>query len=284
MPELDPDCLAYLEEMRALALPAATPAEIRARYGALCARYSGPPVDVRVEDIAGPVPLRLYGAGPRLLVWFHGGRMVSGDLDTHDAPCRLLARASGGRVLAVDYRLGPEHPYPAALEDAAAALEFARTLSDEVALGGDSAGASLALAAALEAPGVVSALALIYPMIDATCSLPSHREFEDGPGTSSRDIRLGYDWWLPAGTDRRAPRVSPLWASGLAALPRTFVLTCGVDPLRDEGLELARRLSAAGVAVERRHYPGHLHGFLTYPARFAAAARAVAETARFLAG
>ena len=284
MPELHADCLTYLEELRALALPAATPAEIRARYGALCARYAGAPAAVPVEDVAGPVPLRLYGEGARLLVWFHGGRMVSGDLGTHDALCRELARASQGRVLAVEYRLAPEHPFPAQNEDAAAAVRFASTLSDHVSAGGDSAGAALALAAALEMPGTLSALVLIYPMLDATCSLASHREFASGPGTSGRDIVLGYEWWLPAGMDPRDPRVSPLLAPDFSALPRTFVLTCGVDPLRDEGLELVRRLREADVAVEHRHYADHLHGFLTYPARFRAAAQATAEAAAFLAG
>lgn len=281
MPTLHPDCLSYLEDLRELAMPAATPAEVRARYRFLCERYAGPRIDVRVEDVNGPVPMRLYGEGERLLVWFHGGRMVSGDLETHDWLCRALARESEGRVLAVDYRLAPEHRFPAALEDASAALRFARTLSGKVSAGGDSAGAWLALAAALEKPGQVSTLVLIYPMIDATCSLASHREFENGPGTSGRDIVLGYEWWFGPGAARCA---SPLRAEGFEKLPRTFVLTCGVDPLRDEGMDLVQRLSKARLEVEHVHYSTLLHGFLTYPARFRAADEAIREAARFTAG
>jgi acetyl esterase len=284
MPALHPDCLAYLEDLRELSMPAATPEQVRARYRFLCRRYAGPPIGVRVEDAGGPAPMRLYGEGERLLVWFHGGRMVSGDLETHDWLCRALARESGGRVLAVDYRLAPEHRFPAALEDASAALRFARTLSGKVAAGGDSAGAALALAAALDEPNPLAGLVLIYPMIDATCSLPSHREFENGPGTSGRDIALGYDWWLPTDADRRDARVSPLHAAGFEKLPRTLVVTCGVDPLRDEGLALVERLSAARLEVEHVHYATLLHGFLTYPARFAAAHDAGAEIAAFVRG
>lgn len=284
MPTLHPDCLAYLEELRELSMPASTPEEVRARYRFLCERYAGPRIDVRVEDVSGPVPMRLYGEGERLLVWFHGGRMVSGDLETHDWLCRALARESEGRVLAVDYRLAPEHRSPAALEDASAALRFARTLSGKVSTGGDSAGAALALAAALDDPGALSELVLIYPMIDATCSLPSHSEFENGPGTSGRDIVLGYEWWLPADADRRDARVSPLHAEGFEKLPRTLLVTCGVDPLRDEGMELVQRLSTARLEVEHVHYSTLLHGFLTYPARFGAAQDAIAEIAAFVRG
>lgn len=278
-PALDPDCVAYLEELRALAMPAATAEEVRARYRFLCARYAGERVEVAVRGVAGRVPLRLYGEGGPLLVWFHGGRMVSGDLETHDSLCRRLARAMRGRVLAVDYRLAPEHPDPAATEDARWALEAARGMGGPLTVGGDSAGAWLALEAALEDAVGLAGLVLVYPMIDASCRLASHAEFEAGPGTSGRDIRLGYEWWLGG-----RKRESPLWAEGFEKLPRTYVLTCGVDPLRDEGLELGRRLKAAGVEVSERHYGAHLHGFLTYPARFRAAGEAVEEVAEFVAG
>jgi acetyl esterase len=282
MPELHPDCLAYLDDLRALNLPASTSAEIRHRYRALCARFAGPLAPVPVQEISAPIIARLYGLGDRLLAWFHGGRMVSGGLDTHDAPCRLLAFRSGWRVLAVDYRLAPEHPFPAALEDAAAALRFAASLSPTLAAGGDSAGAHLALTAASEAAPPLHALVLIYPMIDATRSLPSHTEFEHGPGTSSRDIAAGYQWWLPLGTNPGDPRVSPLFYPNFAALPRSFVLTAGFDPLRDEGLQLVQRLEAGRVPVTHVHFPQHLHGFLTFPARFAAAETAVRHVAQFL--
>ena len=285
MRELHPDCQAFLEEVARLNIPASTVEEIRARYRRLCRHFAGPRAEgVETSEIEAPVRARLYATSPAapLLVWFHGGRMISGDLETHDAVCRLLASRSGWRVLIVDYRLAPEHPFPAAVEDASAALAFARAMSPAVAIGGDSAGASLALAAALTAPQSAAALVLIYPMIDATCHLPSHAEFRAGPGTSSEDIRLGYTLWLPPGADARDPRISPLFSPSFAGLPPTFLLTAGIDPLRDEGVRLAARLIESEVPLTHTHYPRHLHGFLTYPARFTAAGEAVAHAAAFL--
>jgi acetyl esterase len=198
--------------------------------------------------------------------------MISGDLETHDSLCRHLAAASGWQVLAVDYRLGPEHPYPAAVEDA---MRVVTEIAPRAALGGDSAGASLALSGfTRETP----ALVLIYPMVDATRGCESHAEFRTGPGTSSEDIRYGYDQWLPPGADPRDPRVSPLFDPRLVEAPRSLVVTCGVDPLRDEGLLLRDRLPRC----EHLHFEGEVHGFLTYPARFAAAGRTIAAMANFL--
>lgn len=269
------DCVAYLEALRALQMPAGTPEEVRARYRAQCALWAGERVDVGTSEVACG---RVYGAGGPLLVWFHGGRMVSGDLETHDALCRGLAAASGWRVMGVDYRLAPEHRHPAQLEDARAALRWAATMSERVAVGGDSAGATLALVTAMERVIDLEALVLVYPMLDATQEHASHAEFAEGPGTSARDIRLGYEWWLGESADRRDWRVSPRFGDGWEALPPAFVLTCGVDPLRDEGIELAGRLS--GVVHE--HYADHLHGFMTYPGRFQAAQTASGQIARFL--
>ena len=285
MPELHPDCRAFLDEVARLNIPVSTVGEIRARYRRLCQHFAGPRVEgVETREIEAPVRARLYATSPTapLLVWFHGGRMISGDLETHDAVCRLLVTHSGWRVLAVHYRLAPEHPFPAAVEDASTALAFAQSMATAVALGGDSAGASLALTAALAAPQPAAALVLVYPMIDATCHLPSHEEFRNGPGTSSEDIRLGYRLWLPPGAGATDPRISPLFSQDLAGLPRTFLLTAGIDPLRDEGLRLAARLIEAEVPVIQAHYPAHVHGFLTYPAGFAAT-EAVEQIAAFLA-
>jgi acetyl esterase len=285
VPDLHADCLAYLAEVAGLNLPAGTIAEVRARYRALCARYAGPPAPVaHVEHLTSPVHARLYAdrAEAPLLVWFHGGRMISGDLDTHDAACRLLVRASGWRVLSAAYRLAPEHPYPAALEDARQALALAGMLSPTVALGGDSAGGLLALAVALDSAPPVQALVLVYPMLDAACQSPSHREFLAGPGPSSRDMRAGYDLWLPPGADPLDPAISPLYAPDLRALPPVFLLTAGADPLRDEGLALAARIREAGRPLTAVHEPAHIHGFFTYPARFQAARRACRGIGAFL--
>jgi acetyl esterase len=281
---LHPDAAAFLEELPLLGLPpssGAGPEAMRQRYRTLCAHYAGDTAPCeRVVDVPGPVPMRVYGEGSKTLVWYHGGRMITGDLETHDGLCRRLARATGRRVVAVHYRRGPEHPFPAAIEDAVAA---ARCQDGDVALGGDSAGAALALLAALE-PGIsAEALLLVYPMLDATRSLPSHETYRNGPGTSSLDIAEGYRLWLPAGADARNPRISPLFAGGLERLPRTWVLTVEHDSLRDEGVELATRLRQARVPVIHAHYAGLIHGFLTFPARFAAAGQAVEEMVGFLA-
>lgn len=295
--DLHPDAAAYLEELSRLNLPDTSGGDvqaIRTRYSVLCSHFAGTRIAMeRIEETAGPVPMRRYvpeGSVPeRALVWFHGGRMISGSLDTHDAACRMLAAASGWTVLSVDYRLGPEHPFPAAVDDAEAAVRFALSGHGQVAVGGDSAGGSLALDAALQCsgsfrgPGSLRALLLVYPMLDATMSLPSHAEFARGPWTSSADIAAGYDLWLPEGCDRRSPRVSPRFAEDLSGLPPSWILVSGIDPLRDEGLEIARRIRAAGVRAECMRVERQIHGFLTYPKRFAAAREAAGSIASFLA-
>jgi len=272
---LAPDSAAYLAEVARLNLPARTIDEIRARYHRLCAHFAPPRLEVAsVIDGTGS---RLYANSDRapVLVWFHGGRMISGDLETHDAVCRQLVHASGWRVLAVDYRLAPEHPYPAAFEDGALAMRAAHSLSSTVAVGGDSAGAILAIDAARRG---AAAMVLVYPMIDATLSCPSHAEFRIGPGPSSGDMRFGYDLWLPPGTDRRDPRISPLFDTNLAVLPRAFVAVSGIDSLRDEGMQFAQKLPSATLVC----YEGEVHGFIAYAARFLAAGDVVGRIAAFL--
>ena len=272
---LAPDSAAYLAEVARLNLPARTIDEIRARYRRLCAHFAPPRLEV--ASVVDDSRTRLYANNDRapVLVWFHGGRMISGDLETHDALCRQLVHHSGWRVLAVDYRLAPEHPCPAAFEDAALAMHASYLLSPTVAVGGDSAGALLAIDAAR---GGAAAMVLIYPMIDATLSCPSHAEFRTGPGPSSEDMRFGYDLWLQPGTDRRDPRISPLFEPNLAALPPAFVAVSGVDSLRDEGLRFAQQLPSPTLAF----YEGEVHGFLTYAARFRAAGDVIERIAAFL--
>jgi acetyl esterase len=272
---LAPDSAAYLTEVARLNLPARTIDEIRARYRRLCAHFAPPRLEV--TSVVDDSRTRLYANSDRapVLVWFHGGRMISGDLETHDALCRQLVHHSGWRVLAADYRLAPEHPYPAAFEDAALAMHAAYLSSPTVAVGGDSAGAILAIDAAR---GGAAAMVLIYPMIDATLSCPSHVEFRTGPGPSSEDMRFGYDLWLQPGTDRRDPRISPLFETNLPALPPAFVAVSGVDSLRDEGLRFAQKLPSSTLAF----YEGEVHGFLTYAARFRAAGDVIERIAAFL--
>jgi acetyl esterase len=258
---LDPESSKFLNELETLPIPP----DARERYDFLCARFAGERVEVReVEPVAGPVPARLYRQGDgRLLVWFHGGRFISGSLETHDALCRRLARALDGSVLAVDYRLAPEHPYPAAFEDARAAASFARSLDLHAASGGDSAGAAVALASGLET------VALIYPMVDPGCDTPSHGKYVAGPGPTGEAMRAGWAQFLPAGSVFELP---------LGHVRRAMVVTAGIDPLRDEGERLAAQLP------DCEHVPlkGHIHGFMTYPARFSAVDRVVSRVASFL--
>lgn len=287
---LHPDSEAFLAEAAALPLPPASGpdvAAIRKRYRILCAHFAGTPPDcISGEEADSPVPARVYrSASPepgRALLWFHGGRMICGDLDTHDAACRLLAGATRWDVIAFDYRLAPEHPFPAALEDAVAALQWALARYERVAAGGDSAGAALALHATLAQPARLSALALVYPMLDATLAASSHERFRHGPGTSSEDIRLGYDLWLPGRLSRAHPFLTSWRSPLLASLPPVWLLTAEFDPLRDEGEQFLSRVRSLGVDARHHFAAGHIHGFLTYPGRFAAARESVREIAAFL--
>jgi acetyl esterase len=233
------------------------------------------PVEIRGAD--GPIGGRLYvpEAGPDsggLLVYYHGGGHVKGDLDTHDVTCRLLARASGAGVLAVDYRLAPEHRFPAAADDAVAALRFAFEEAERlgfdptrIAVGGDSAGGNLAAVAALAAKAGEAPLPafqlLIYPVCDFSRKRPSYELFREGFYLTAADMDWFRDHYLgdtEAASDWRA---SPLLASDLSGLPPAYVLTAGFDVLRDEGEEYAERLRAAGVPVALRRHDGLLHSF-----------------------
>ncbi|MGH9613534.1 MAG: alpha/beta hydrolase [Bryobacteraceae bacterium] len=211
------------------------------------------------------IPIRLYrphsGDDLPVLLYLHGGRFISGDLETHDPVCRSLARLAECVVVAVDYRLAPEHRFPAALEDCYA---VAVSLGNGCAVCGDSAGGGLAaalthLARRSNGPWF-RAQVLIYPMLDASRALPSHIEFASGYGPSTADMQRGYHEYAPD-EDAKNPMISPLYEESLAGLPPTLVVTAEYDPLRDEGEEYARRLREAGVPVEWKRYDGAIHGF-----------------------
>ena len=209
-------------------------------------------------------------AGP-LLVFFHGGGFFFGDLETHDAACRFLAERSGVRVLAVDYRLGPEDPFPAAYDDAVAAyrwaVENAAALGADparLAVGGDSAGGNLAAGVAIEAARTGLPLAfqlLVYPATDNARQTESARLFGSGYYLTSEFMDLATRSYLAEGSDRLDPRVSPAYADLPPGLAPALVVTAGFDPLRDEGEEYARRLAEAGAHVELRRFPDQIHGF-----------------------
>ena len=211
-----------------------------------------PPLDVAVRDaVANGVPVRLYGAeSANAMLFMHGGRFFSGNLDSHDAPLRMLAKASGRQICAVDYRLAPEHRHPAALEDCVAAGRWLKSRSNGIVVGGDSAGGYLAALASLEL--AASWQLLIYPMLDPACNTESYRQFEQGPWPSGEDMRRG--WELYGG---------PPISTGIGQFPRTLLITAGVDPLRDEAIDFAADLRSRKVEVESIHYPDMHHGFFT---------------------
>jgi acetyl esterase len=227
------------------------------------------------------------GALP-LVAYLHGGGWVVGTIEAFDPLCRALANASGAVIASIGYRLAPEHPFPAALEDARAAVRWlaanARELgadSDRMGIAGDSAGGNLATVTARrlreEGEPPLRFQALIYPAVDSGLNTPSYRENGDGFGLSPESMARYWELYLD-GADGRHPDASPLQADDLAGLPPAFVLTVRDDVLRDEGESYARALEAAGVPVTLRRYDGAVHGFFRWLAKAEIARRAVAET------
>lgn len=229
--------------------------------------------DLAVADL----PARLYepsrrrpGAG--LLLFFHGGGFLYGDLASHDAPCRLLAEESGVRVLAVEYRVGPEAAFPAAFDDAEAALRWVHDHAAEldvdperIGVAGDSAGANLAAYTAIVAARAGLPLAfqlLVYPCTDADRTTESLRLFGEGLYLTAESIASFNDTYLPRPEDRVDERVNLLDVDLPAGLAPAHVVTAGFDPLRDEGEDYARRMADAGVQVELKRYVDQIHGFL----------------------
>lgn len=232
--------------------------------------------DRTVRGAAGPLTARLYvprgvtRPGP-MLVFFHGGGMIYGDLDSHDAVCRVLAEEAGLRVLSVDYRLAPEHPFPAGVEDAWAAYEWVASHAADydadptrLAVAGDSAGAYLSAVVALRAAreGVPLAFQLLlYPVTDMTASSESRQTYGRGFFLTTEFMTLATDLYL-AGHDPKDPRASVLYADIPEGVAPALVTTAGFDPLRDEGQAYAERLDAAGVRVEHREYADQIHGYI----------------------
>jgi acetyl esterase len=233
---------------------------------------AGPrPIEVgAIRDlVAAGLPARLYTPdepGPHpLLVFFHGGGFVAGDLDTHDAPCRVLCRHAGVQVLSIDYRLAPEHAFPAWIEDALAAYDWAceHMRAPSVSVGGDSAGGNLAAIVAQERRDRPPAQQLlIYPTVDMRGPRRSHDLFGDGFFLTTALIEWYMQYFLPAGSDPLDVRRSPLLAPDLTGLAPAIVITAGFDPLRDEGEEYAAKLAAAGNDALAHRFRGFFHGFI----------------------
>ena len=284
---LDPTLQLMLSGLRAVGIDGLVvdddPAASRAQMHETCVQLPGPQIHVEVNDLslpgpAGEIPARHYrpanGGTAPLLVFYHGGGWAIGDLDTADALCRLTCRDAGIQVLSVDYRLAPEHPAPAAVEDAYAAFTWAYEHAEElgatpgrVAVGGDSAGGNLAAVVcqlARDEGGPAPVLQwLIYPRTDLMAQTRSLSLFARGFLLTKRDI----DWFESqylrrSSVDRTDPRVSPLLAESLSGLAPALIAVAGFDPLRDEGESYAAALRAAGTAVDLRSMGSLTHGFV----------------------
>jgi acetyl esterase/lipase len=234
----------------------------------------GPVEDVFsvTDEVVAGVPVRLYSpsadADLPLTVFFHGGGWVLGSLDTHDGLCRALANRARCRVAAVHYRLAPEHPFPAAVDDAWAVTGAAFDRAPVVAVAGDSAGGNLAAVMALRARDAglpLAAQVLVYPVLDHRFDTRSYVDNAEGFGLTLDGMRWYWDRYL-AGADGSHPDASPLRASSFAGVAPALVVVCEHDTLRDEGRAYAERLRQAGVPVELSEYAGMIHGFARMPA------------------
>lgn len=281
---LDPQARELLDQLAAVGAPPLhemSVEEARLANGKLFAARAEPESVAAVNNRgipgpAGDIPVRIYtpqGRGPfPVLLYFHGGGWVVGNLDTHDAQCRALTNAAGCVVVSVDYRLAPEHKFPAAVEDCDAAVQWvaahAETLHGDparLAIGGDSAGGNLAAVVALRArdrgtPPLVLQL-LVYPATDMHADTASHQEYAEGYLLTRDTIRWFRHHYLPPGADLSNPELSPLLALDLRGLPPALIVTAEFDPLRDEGEAYAARLRKARIPVELRRYDGMIHGF-----------------------
>ena len=285
---LDPRAKRFLDTLAAMNPPSAlslTAAQRRHGLEQLLG-FAGPPEAVEaVRNLSFPargalLALRLYspvggsGSGVSLpaLVYFHGGGLVAGSLDTHDPICRLLCNATGCRIISVDYRLGPEHPFPAAIEDGLDACRWVAAHTAELGIDpqrlgicGDSAGATLAAVVCQSlatSPDVRLAVQLLLcPITDFATETESRRSFAEGYLVDRATLQHDLKYYLGVGTEATDPRVSPLRAEDLSRLPATILHTAEFDPLRDEGQAYANRLEAAGVRTIYRCHPGMIHLF-----------------------
>ncbi len=263
----------------------------------------GPPepvdhvADLSIDGPGGDLALRLYrprcSGPPPLLVYLHGGGWVVGDLDIQDGLCRALANRTGCALLSVDYRLAPEHPFPAAVEDTWAALEWAAANGAELGadrrrlgIAGDSAGGNLAAAGALRSRDrgspSLGVCAMLCPITDCRTDDRSMTELADGYFLTRERMEWYWDQYAPSGVDRTAPELSPLRAD-LAGLTPTVVVTAGLDPLRDQAVDFARACSASGVDTVLVHQAGTIHGFLAFQAALPGSRPALDEVAGLIA-
>jgi acetyl esterase len=300
--DVDPQVAAYLERLRVLDLPPLqelTPEQARANFAASIDPLFGPVDEVFAVDdlVADSVPLRVdrpddAGGPSPALVFFHGGGWVVGSIETHDGTTRALANRSGCIVVSVDYRVAPDHRFPAAIDDAWTATTWVIDHAEElgidparVAVGGDSSGGNLAAAVARRArdAGVPIAFQLlVYPVTDHSFDTASYDEFSEGYSLTREGMRWYWSQYL-GDADGSDPDASPLRAANLSGLAPAFVASAGLDPLRDESEAYARRLEEAGVPTTLVRYDGMIHGFLRMPAIIDRAADALDDLAAVLA-
>jgi acetyl esterase/lipase len=285
---LDPKVRRFLDSLAALNPPSALALSVEERRAGLAQllTFFGPAEEVGAVDqfeVPGPegaLAVRAYTpADARVdarlpgMVYFHGGGLVAGTLDTHDPVCRSLSNASGCRVLSVDYRLAPEHRFPCAVADGCAALDWIAAHSDELyvdrerlGVSGDSAGATLAAAVChlIRAAAGTTALRfqfLLCPIMDFAAESGSRRSLAEGYLLDRDTLEHDLEHYLPAGIERADPRVSPLRVADVSRVPPTAIHTAEFDPLRDEGHAYAERLQQAGVRTLYRCHPGMIHLF-----------------------
>ena len=276
------DVLAEIEEFDVLPLNQYGAEGAREVYSELQPDVDGPDVS-EVEDRTVPgydggpeVPVRIYrpkGEGPfPTVVFYHGGGFVIGDLESHDITCRYLANETDSVVVAVDYRLAPEHPFPAAVEDCYAATTWAASAEEldgdgNLAVMGDSAGGNLAAAVSLMARDLdgpdIDRQVLVYPATSRSDDWPSMTQFGEGYFLQAEDMDWFHDSYVPNEVHEANPYANPLEAADLSGLPPATVITAGFDPLRDQGAAYAEALAEAGVGVEYRNYEEMIHGFFT---------------------
>lgn len=239
-----------------------------------------------VQDLTVPglgeeaVPIRIYtpdGDGPfPVLVYFHGGGWVKGNLETHDDLCRSLTNDMGAAIVSVHYRRPPEHPFPAGLEDCYAVTQWVTEYADafdgnpeEIAVGGESAGGNLAAAVSLlsrdRGGPTIDHQLLLYPVLDRNLERQSYQEKGEQYNLTTSSMEWYWDHYLANAVDAKNPYAAPLQARDLSNLPRATVVTCGFDPLHDEGVLYAERLDAAGVPVQLLDYEDQIHGFISFP-------------------
>jgi len=305
--ELDPGLAAAIAETESPGLPAWSDLSVAAARDLEDDLFSGPPdppvadaSDLAFDGPHGEVPVRVYhpeetAADPtaksRALVHFHGGGWTLGTLDSVDGICRELAVRGDAVVVSVDYRLAPEHPFPVAVDEAAAAVEWVVDTADalgvdpdRVGVSGTSAGGALAVAASLRARDIGDSPTpagqfLLYPIAGHGFETDSYRENADGPLLTREDMRWFYGRYLRSPVDAANPYAVPLRAADLGGLPPATVVTAGFDPLRDDGVALAERFDREGTPVRHRHYPAMAHGFCSLADRVPTAETALSAVA-----